>query len=190
MEQTTFHFCMQQKHLQSGLDRFAQFFIKPLMKRDAITREREAVESGAYTRIVIFWLSFSTLYIYAPHTRVSEYQIALPSDLNKKIQLQSSFACDGHPVKKFSWGNQTTLRDNVSEDKLYEELHKFRERHYSAHRMRLAIQVRARFISIFASFSLVCLNPGRFLLISFLDLYLISLSYLHVLTYNSQLIIV
>jgi secreted Zn-dependent insulinase-like peptidase len=28
------------------MDRFAQFFISPLMNRDAITREREAVESG------------------------------------------------------------------------------------------------------------------------------------------------
>lgn len=32
--------------MESALDRFAQFFIKPLMKKDAITREREAVESG------------------------------------------------------------------------------------------------------------------------------------------------
>ncbi|EFN75483.1 Nardilysin [Harpegnathos saltator] len=114
LELTTFNFCIQKDNLKPALDRFAQFFINPLMKRDSITREREAVES--------------------------EFQMALPSDTNKKLQLQSSFACDNHPVRKFSWGNMTTLRDNVSEDKLYEELHKFRERHYSAHRMKLAIQ--------------------------------------------------
>lgn len=45
-EHTTFYFDIQEKHLLSALDRFAQFFIKPLMKKDAITREREAVESG------------------------------------------------------------------------------------------------------------------------------------------------
>ncbi|XP_032680712.1 nardilysin-like isoform X2 [Odontomachus brunneus] len=115
-ERTTFHFSIQRKHLLSAVDRFAQFFIKPLMKRDAITRERKAVES--------------------------EFQMDLPVDRNKKMQLLNSFACDGHPARKFSWGNMTTLRDNVSEDKLYDELHRFRERHYSAHRMRLAIQAK------------------------------------------------
>lgn len=45
-EQTTFYFEIQEKHLLSALDRFAQFFISPLMKRDAISREREAIESG------------------------------------------------------------------------------------------------------------------------------------------------
>lgn len=45
-EQTTFYFEIQEKHLRPAMDRFAQFFINPLMKRDAINREREAVESG------------------------------------------------------------------------------------------------------------------------------------------------
>ncbi|XP_011881239.1 PREDICTED: nardilysin isoform X2 [Vollenhovia emeryi] len=115
-EHTTFYFDIQERHLQSALDRFAQFFIKPLMKKDAITREREAVES--------------------------EFQLALPCDENRKEQLFSSFARTGHPANKFIWGNLVTLRDNVDDDKLYEELHKFRERHYSAHRMTLAIQAR------------------------------------------------
>ncbi|KMQ83111.1 nardilysin-like isoform x1 protein [Lasius niger] len=66
-EHTTFYFDVQEKHLLLALDRFTQFFIKPLMKKDAVTRERETVEN---------------------------------------------------------------------------ELHMFRERHYSAHRMKLAIQVR------------------------------------------------
>ncbi|EFN65226.1 Nardilysin [Camponotus floridanus] len=115
-EHTTFYFDIQEKHLLQALDRFAQFFIKPLMKKDAITREREAVES--------------------------EFQSALPYDDNRKEQLFSSFARDGHPANKFIWGNLITLRDNVEDDKLYAELHKFREYHYSAHRMKLALQAR------------------------------------------------
>ncbi|XP_017752516.1 PREDICTED: nardilysin-like isoform X2 [Eufriesea mexicana] len=115
-ELTTFYFEVQEKYLLSALDRFAQFFIKPLMKKDAITREREAVES--------------------------EFQMALPSDFCREEQLFSSFAQLNHPATKFSWGNLITLRDNVTDEKLYEELHKFRERHYSAHRMKLAIQAR------------------------------------------------
>ncbi|KAF7385820.1 hypothetical protein HZH66_011662 [Vespula vulgaris] len=115
-EQTTFYFEVQEKYLLASLDRFAQFFIKPLMKQGAITREREAVES--------------------------EFQMALPSDLYRKEQLFCSFARPDHPARKFTWGNLITLRDNVTDDKLYEELHKFRERHYSAHRMKLAIQAK------------------------------------------------
>ncbi|XP_046617809.1 nardilysin-like [Neodiprion virginianus] len=115
-EETTFYFEIQEKQLFSALDRFAQFFISPLMKRDAITREREAIES--------------------------EFQMALPSDFYRKEQLFCSLAQPGHPASKFAWGNLITLRDNVVDDKLYEELHKFRERHYSAHRMTLALQAR------------------------------------------------
>lgn len=113
-ELTTFYFEIQERQLRAALDRFAQFFINPLMKKDAITREREAVES--------------------------EFQMALPSDLYRKEQLFCSFARTDHPATKFIWGNLVTLRDNVTDAKLYEELHKFRERHYSAHRMKLAVQ--------------------------------------------------
>lgn len=42
-EQTTFYFDVQEKHLLSVLDRFAQGFINPLMKKDVIIRERENI---------------------------------------------------------------------------------------------------------------------------------------------------
>ena len=45
-ETTTFFFESHEKHLLQGLDRFSNFFISPLMTKDAMTREREAVESG------------------------------------------------------------------------------------------------------------------------------------------------
>ncbi|XP_008547472.1 nardilysin [Microplitis demolitor] len=115
-ELTTFTFEIDEKYLYSALDRFAQFFIAPLMLRDAITREREAIES--------------------------EFQMALPSDSNRKEQLFCSLAKPSHPATKFTWGNLVTLRDNITDDNLYKQLHKFRERHYSAHRMTLAIQAR------------------------------------------------
>lgn len=53
-----------------------------------------------------------------------------------------SFAKESSPVNNFSWGNLITLSQNVSDDKLYNLLHEFRERHYSAHRMTLAVQAR------------------------------------------------
>ncbi|KAJ8920211.1 hypothetical protein NQ315_011872 [Exocentrus adspersus] len=115
-ETTCFYFECLEKHLYEGLDKFAQFFISPLMKKGAMTREREAIES--------------------------EFQMALPSDDMRKEQFLCSLAKPDSPVNSFGWGNLKTLRDNVSDDKLYEGVHEFRKRHYSAHRMTLALQAR------------------------------------------------
>ncbi|KAF5289998.1 hypothetical protein FQR65_LT11664 [Abscondita terminalis] len=115
-EVTTFYFECFEKHLFTALDKFSQFFINPLMQRDSMTREREAVES--------------------------EFQIALPSDDFRREQLLISLSDVDSPVNSFSWGNLVTLKENVSDDKLYKMLHDFRRRHYSAHRMTLAVQAR------------------------------------------------
>ena len=113
-EHTTFYFGIQEKYLLPALDRFAQFFISPLLSKDAIAREREAVDS--------------------------EFQEDSTSDLNRILQLFCSFAPKNHPTSKFLYGNLKTLRDQIDEDSLYLELQKFHQRHYSAHRMKLAIR--------------------------------------------------
>lgn len=115
-EFTTFYFECQDKYMPKAMDIFSQFFISPLMKREAMTREREAVES--------------------------EFTIALPSDVFRRQQLLASTAVPGNPGGKFLWGNLKTLRDDVTDDHLYESVHKFWQRHYSAHRMTLAVQAR------------------------------------------------
>lgn len=114
-ETTVFYFECLEKHFFQALDKFAQFFIAPLMKKDAIAREREAIES--------------------------EFQMALPSDSSRRDQLMYSLAKENSPVNSFSWGNLITLRDNIEDDKLYKGVHEFRKRHYSSHRMTLAVQV-------------------------------------------------
>lgn len=68
--------------------------------------------------------------------------MAMPNDSNRKEQLYNSMARQNTPVNSFAWGNLITLRDNIADDDLYAKLHAFRERHYSAHRMTLAIQAR------------------------------------------------
>ncbi|KYQ60244.1 Nardilysin [Trachymyrmex zeteki] len=113
-EHTRFYFDISEKHLLPAFDRFVQFFIGPLMKRDAITREREVIQR--------------------------EFQWDSSSDKNRKEQLLSFLARTGHPPSKFLRSNLTTLHNDIDDDKLYEELHKFRKCHYSAHRMMLAIQ--------------------------------------------------
>lgn len=75
--------------------------------------------------------------------------MAVPSDEFRREQLLVSLAEDSSPVNSFSWGNLVTLKDNISDDKLYEMLHEFRKMHYSAHRMTLAIQVHYFLSKIF-----------------------------------------
>ncbi|XP_049879073.1 nardilysin-like [Pectinophora gossypiella] len=116
-EVTTFYFEIPEKHLPQAMDMFSQFFVSPLMMKEAMQREREAIES--------------------------EFAIASPSDSNRKDQLICSFFPEGHPARTFTWGNLKSLRDNINDDeRLYQAAHEFRRRHYSAHRMTVAIQAR------------------------------------------------
>ncbi|CAG5044107.1 unnamed protein product [Parnassius apollo] len=116
-EVTTFYFEIQEKHLPHAMDMFSQFFVSPLMMKDAMQREREAIES--------------------------EFAIASPSDSNRKDQLLSSLFPEGHPARTFTWGNLRSLKDDLQDDeKLHRAAHEFRKRHYSAHRMTVAVQAR------------------------------------------------
>uniref|UniRef100_A0A1B6BXU5 Nardilysin n=1 Tax=Clastoptera arizonana TaxID=38151 RepID=A0A1B6BXU5_9HEMI len=115
-EYTTFYFDCHEKHLFKAMDIFSNFFASPLMKKNAMQREREAVEA--------------------------EFQMALPSDSNRSMQIIYSTASSANPVHKFMWGNLKTLRDGIDDNELHESVHEFKKRHYSAHRMTLAIQAR------------------------------------------------
>uniref|UniRef100_W5MUL2 Nardilysin a (N-arginine dibasic convertase) n=1 Tax=Lepisosteus oculatus TaxID=7918 RepID=W5MUL2_LEPOC len=115
-ERTIFQFDVQRKHFREALDRWAQFFICPLMIKDAIDREVEAVDS--------------------------EYQLARPSDSHRKEMLFGSLAKPNHPMGKFCWGNAQTLKHEPREKNIdtYARLKEFWQRHYSAHYMTLAVQ--------------------------------------------------
>ncbi|XP_075901317.1 nardilysin-like isoform X2 [Nelusetta ayraudi] len=117
-ERTIFQFDVQRKFFRDALDRWAQFFIGPLMIEDAIDREVEAVDS--------------------------EYQLARPSDSHRKEMLFGSLARAGHPMGKFFWGNAQTLKHEPREKQIntYERLRLFWRRYYSAHYMTLAVQSR------------------------------------------------
>uniref|UniRef100_A0A671YXT7 Nardilysin convertase n=1 Tax=Sparus aurata TaxID=8175 RepID=A0A671YXT7_SPAAU len=118
-ERTVFQFDVQRKSFKEALDRWAQFFICPLMIRDAIDREVEAVDS--------------------------EYQLAKPSDSHRKEMLFGSLAKPGHPMGKFCWGNAQTLKQEPQKKKInvYKRLRAFWKKHYSAHYMTLAVQSKA-----------------------------------------------
>uniref|UniRef100_A0A182NP71 Nardilysin n=1 Tax=Anopheles dirus TaxID=7168 RepID=A0A182NP71_9DIPT len=116
LEETTFYFEIDEAHLDGALDRFASLFTEPLMLRDSVCRERDAVES--------------------------EFQTNKNRFSSAREQLMASLGRDDHPISLFSWGNLKTLKNNITDDELYTELHKFQRRHYSAHRMHFAVQAR------------------------------------------------
>ena len=114
-ETTVFYFESPRRYFQEGLDRFAQFFIAPLMKQDAMEREREAVDS--------------------------EFQMALPSDSNRLCQIMGGLAKPGHLMAKFMWGNKGSLSpDGLTDEQMHKRLHEFRLRHYTAQCMYLTVQ--------------------------------------------------
>ncbi|KGL77582.1 Nardilysin, partial [Tinamus guttatus] len=115
-ERTVFHFDIQQQYFKEALDRWAQFFIHPLMIRDAIDREIEAIDS--------------------------EYQLAKPSDKNRQELLLGSLAKPGYPMRKFFWGNAQTLKHEPRKSNIdiYIRLKDFWQSYYSAHYMNLVVQ--------------------------------------------------
>ena len=113
-ETTVFYFESPRRHFHEGLDRFAQFFIDPLMKKEAMQREREAVDS--------------------------EFQMALPSDDNRVAQVFGGLARPGHPMTKFMWGNLASLSpEGMTDEALHARLHEFRKRHYTAVRQQFSV---------------------------------------------------
>ncbi|KAF8669312.1 hypothetical protein HU200_051650 [Digitaria exilis] len=114
-EHTNFFFDVNSDSLHDALDRFAQFFIKPLMSPDATLREIKAVDS--------------------------ENQKNLLSDPWRMSQLQKHLCAENHPYHKFSTGNWNTLEVKAKEKGLDTrlELIKFYDSHYSANLMQLVV---------------------------------------------------
>ncbi len=101
--------------LYGALDRFAQFFVKPLFLENTLDRELRAVDS--------------------------ENKKNLQSDGWRLSQLAKSLSNPRHPYHHFSTGNLQTLRDEPEKRgvKIRDEFIRFYERNYSANRMKLVV---------------------------------------------------
>ncbi|ALC48866.1 CG2025 [Drosophila busckii] len=115
-EETLFYFEVAEKHLNSSLDYFTALMKHPLMKKEAMQRERCSVDS--------------------------EFQQILQEDETRRDQLLASLATEGHPHGTFAWGNMKSLKENVDDDVLHKLLHEIRREHYAANRMYLCLQAR------------------------------------------------
>ncbi|KYN33496.1 Nardilysin [Trachymyrmex septentrionalis] len=113
-EHTIFYFDIEENSLFYVLCSLCLFFFDPLISEDVFTK-LDNVEDEFQ----------ECLYKYKK--RHDEF-------------LFYSFAQTGHPANKFSIDDLIKLRNNIDYHKLYNVLAKFKERHYSAHRMKLVIR--------------------------------------------------
>ncbi|XP_018046794.1 PREDICTED: nardilysin-like [Atta colombica] len=114
-ENTIFYFQIKNKYLLSALDHLAAILIKPL-KKDNFKQWRAEAEA--------------------------ELRVASSAYRNRIEQLFSSFALPVHPPSKFPKDNFIKLYDSIDDNILYEEIVKFKTRHYSAHRIKFVVQAK------------------------------------------------
>mmetsp|Transcript_28912 Transcript_28912/g.46802 ORF Transcript_28912/g.46802 Transcript_28912/m.46802 type:complete len:1017 (-) Transcript_28912:212-3262(-) len=114
-ENTNYFFGVTSPHLEQALDRFAQFFVGPLLTESATEREMKAVDS--------------------------EHKKNLQSDAWRCMQLLKSSANPEHPFNKFGTGNLETLSDIPKKKGIdvRAALLKFHQTYYSANNMRLVV---------------------------------------------------
>ena len=112
---TNYYFEIKNDSLYGALDRFSQFFIKPLFSPSGKDREINAVDS--------------------------ENKKNLQSDTWRLYQLSKSTTSSNHPHNGFSTGNKVTLGDIPIQNNLNvrDELLKFHSNNYSSNIMCLSI---------------------------------------------------
>uniref|UniRef100_A0A131Z3S2 Metalloprotease n=1 Tax=Rhipicephalus appendiculatus TaxID=34631 RepID=A0A131Z3S2_RHIAP len=117
-ERTVYKMEVHQKHLYRALDIFANFFVSPLIRKESMERELEAIDN--------------------------EFQLVLPSDSCRLQQLLGSVAREKHPMRKFMWGNTTSLKKLPEKGgiNVHAALRTFFEQHYNPAVMTLAVQSR------------------------------------------------
>ena len=84
-EHTNYHFDITPGNLESGLDRFSQFFIAPLFTESAVEREVNAVNN--------------------------EHAKNVPDDQWRLLQLRKALSASDHDYNRFSTGSKATLWD-------------------------------------------------------------------------------
>jgi insulysin len=112
-EDTNYHFDVNNADFEPALDRFAQFFVAPLISKDGVSREMKAVDS--------------------------ENSKNLNSDAWRSMQLWKHVAKPDHVFHKFGTGNIETLKHTPESNGIdtHEQMLKFYSAHYSANLMKL-----------------------------------------------------
>lgn len=131
LDHTNYFFTVAPKALDEALDRFAQFFIKPLFDARYVEQEKHAVHS--------------------------EFQASFNNDSRRQRDVLASLMHKDHGLSKFSVGSLVTL--GGKEDGLLSDLHTLFDQYYVAQNMGLSVlsprsldeleqEVRAKFTAI------------------------------------------
>jgi nardilysin len=110
---TAYYFKITEKVFPEALDIFANQFIAPLLSKDAMQREREAVDS--------------------------EFQMATSSNNLLHESIIKTLTNENHSGSQFDCGNLKTLKEDISDDELHSELFKLFDK-YVGNKMYVAIQ--------------------------------------------------
>lgn len=111
LDQTRYFFEIPPAHLDGALDRFAQFFIAPRLTESAIAQEREVIDA--------------------------EYRARRQEDEQRILGVIKQVLDPAHPASRFLAGNRDTL--GAAPESLRRALMAFRQRHYTAANLRLAV---------------------------------------------------
>jgi insulysin len=111
-EHTNYFFDIDAAYLEPALDRFSQQFVAPLFSEKYVEREKNAVHS--------------------------EYTSKLRDDSRRFFAVVKKALNPEHPMSKFAVGNLDTLSDRPGSN-IRNDLLRFYEEHYSAHRMKLVV---------------------------------------------------
>ncbi|GAA5219116.1 insulinase family protein [Corallincola platygyrae] len=111
-EHSCYFFDIEHQHFLDGLDRFAQFFICPLLDPDWLEKERQSIDA--------------------------EYRMKIKDDVRRLFQVQKETINPAHPFAKFSVGNLETLADREGSN-LATELRQHFTNHYHANNMTLCL---------------------------------------------------
>ncbi|GMH33522.1 hypothetical protein BSKO_01356 [Bryopsis sp. KO-2023] len=115
VEDTNYQFDVNHEHLESALDRFAQFFICPLISEDGTDREVKAVDS--------------------------EHSKNLNTDGWRLLQLWRHLSSRSHVFSRFTSGNIKTLGELPKSQGIvvHEAVRKFYAENYCANLMKLSV---------------------------------------------------
>ena len=108
-ENTNYFFKVNSEYLHDALDRFAQFFIAPILSQDGVSREVNAVDA--------------------------EHRKNLQNDGWRLWQLLKHISNPYHPFHQFNTGNLETL----NKPDIVSVLNNFYQSHYSANQVRYTI---------------------------------------------------
>lgn len=114
-EWTSYFFDVQDVAFKPALDRFANFFIHPLMSMKSVEREVKMIHS--------------------------EWMMKARNEKIRFEQLLGTMAREGHPIGKFTWGNQESLQSlpALSRIDVCQALRTFWRQHYLAQYMTLVV---------------------------------------------------